>query len=346
MIKTKSTPEKSREVYSKVNKIFEETQIHPSPLNYVVWYHYFLGENKALIDEINQLPKGAKSYNDRLGNRLYEEFIEQSDSKEAQEYDYAVKKFFDNIIYQMNDFSQGVQTQSNKIGNFAKDMKNNRVKPEDIEKVAESILAAAESMQHSSEHMRDEVKNSSEEVKKLRKQLDEAKKEAMTDELTQVGNRKAFNNLIQDLTIEHLHEPESLCLIMTDIDHFKSFNDTYGHPVGDSVLRYFANIIKKNTNHNETVCRYGGEEFAILLRGTNLEQASERAEEIRQQIEAARLTLKNSSEPIRTITASFGISHFMGEHDNLDDFINRADKSLYAAKEAGRNTVIHEHMLN
>lgn len=346
MIKDKNKPEQARQVYAKVDTIFKEADITPSPLNYLVWYQYFLAENQGLIDEINALPDGAKSYTDRLGTRLYEEHIEQSEIKEETEYNFAVKKFVDNIISKMNNFSSGMKGHSKQIGAYANDLKDPDCSEDNIQKIAQYIVEEAEKMERRSDEIRDEVRNSTEEVKLLRSQLEAARKEAHTDELTQIGNRKAFNSLIEDLTIEYETQPQSLCLIMTDIDHFKSFNDTYGHPVGDSVLRYYANILKKDSADNESICRYGGEEFAILLKDTSLEEASARAEQIRTQIEAVRLTLKDSSEPIRTITASFGISHFYGDKDNIEDFIERADKSLYAAKEAGRNTVIHENMLS
>lgn len=346
MIKQKNSPEKAKQIFAKIDKIFSEAEISPTPVNYVVWYQYFLAENQALVNEINALPDGAKSFTDRLGARLYEQFIEEQESQEEIEYNFAVKKFVDNILHKMNDFSDGVKNRSQQIGDYAKDLHNAEANQNKIQEIAQFIIQEADNMQKSTDEIRNEVKNSTEEVKSLRAQLEKVQKEALTDELTQIGNRKAFNSLMQDLTIEFEQLPQSLCLIMTDIDHFKSFNDTYGHPVGDSVLRYYANILKKDTNENESICRYGGEEFAIIIKNTTLEEAAKRAEQIREQIEAVKLTLKDSSEPIRTITASFGVSHFNGNTDNIEEFIERADKSLYAAKEAGRNTVMHENMLN
>ena len=112
------------------------------------------------------------------------------------------------------------------------------------------------------------------------------------------------------------------------------------------MLRYYAKILQQDLTAKERVCRYGGEEFAILLRDTSLDEATQRAEKIRQNIENARLTLKDSSEPLKPITASFGISFFHGEEDSIDGFVKRADESLYAAKEAGRNTVLNEMLMD
>lgn len=346
MLKLDNSPQQSRDIQRKINKIFEETDINPTPMNYLVWYHFFLGENRELVAEIKALAKGAKSFNDRMGIRLYEQFIEEPSSQEEEKYDYAVKKFVDNILYKMTDLNEGMNNKSQQIGSYAKDLKGAKLSKKDIDSIAQSILETAEKMQQSTAEFHEEIQNNTEEVRQLKKQLDAARKEALTDDLTQIGNRKAFNSLIQDLTLHHRHTPEPLCLIMTDIDHFKSFNDTYGHPVGDSVLRYYAKVLTQGSGPNEQVCRYGGEEFAILLRNVSIDEATQRAEQIRQNIADVRLTLKDSSEPIRQITASFGIAFFHGEHDDMETFIERADKSLYAAKESGRNTVVHEMMLN
>jgi len=346
MLKINNSPQQSREINRKINKIFEETNINPTPMNYLVWYHFFLGENQALVEAIKQLSKGAKSFNDYMGVRLYERFIEAPHTEKSDDYDFAVKKFIDDMLFKAKNLNTGMTDQSQLISDLTKDLTETKLAKKELESIAQSIVEAATIMQQNTEAFNAEVQSGSEEVKQLKKQLDEARKDALTDDLTQIGNRKAFNNLIQDLTLHHRHSPEPLCLILSDIDHFKSFNDTYGHPVGDSVLRYYAKILQHGATEKERVCRYGGEEFAILLRNTSLDEATQRAEQIRQNIESARLTLKDSSEPIKPITASFGISFFHGEEDDIETFINRADQSLYEAKEAGRNTVRDEMFNN
>jgi len=164
----------------------------------------------------------------------------------------------------------------------------------------------------------------------------------MQDELTEVGNRKAFNNAIQELMLDASENSSTLCIILNDIDFFKKFNDTYGHLVGDSVLRYYASLMKKSTSQNETICRYGGEEFAILLANSSLEEARIRSEQIRKAIQAAHLKRKDEDKPISTITASFGVACYKTNQETADDLIARTDKALYHAKSNGRNQVVLE----
>jgi diguanylate cyclase (GGDEF)-like protein len=157
---------------------------------------------------------------------------------------------------------------------------------------------------------------------------------ANVDRLTGLFNRRFFDETII-LEIERaLRYNSALSLVIMDIDHFKSFNDTHGHQKGDEVLAVTAGILQENIRVNDIACRYGGEEFIVILPGTISEGASVLAEKIR-------FTLEEESQG-RTglkITASFGVSTFNLQGDSPEDFIQRADQGLYAAKKNGRNRV-------
>ena len=158
------------------------------------------------------------------------------------------------------------------------------------------------------------------------------KKSASTDSLTQLYNRHYFTPLIQQEMERNQRYKTSLCLIMVDIDHFKSINDTYGHNLGDTVLKRVASLLLKSIRKTDSVGRWGGEEFMILLPNTTLIQAHVVAEKIRYNIEQASII------PQKTITISLGIAEHHQE-SNPDPLIQRADAALYHAKERGRNQV-------
>lgn len=155
-----------------------------------------------------------------------------------------------------------------------------------------------------------------------------------TDPLTQLINRRALKEqLLRGMALSRRYKLP-LSLIMTDIDHFKSINDTYGHEAGDRVLKCFAKILKKSSRSVDTVARIGGEEFLILLPNTDKESALQFAERLRRKIEIATMP----GLPIK-ITSSFGVAEFIAS-DTQKSFIKRADDALYAAKRSGRNCCV------
>ena len=130
----------------------------------------------------------------------------------------------------------------------------------------------------------------------------------------------------------------STCLLLADIDHFKKFNDTHGHLVGDKVLRFVASTMKHCIKGKDTAARFGGEEFAVILPNTDLAGAQSAAEQIRSEISSGTLINKSRGESYGSITISIGIAKLnMNDHPN--DLIQRADQSLYLAKSRGRNRV-------
>ena len=162
---------------------------------------------------------------------------------------------------------------------------------------------------------------------------------ALRDPLTALSNRRCFDvNLAKEIDEAHAHST-AMCLVMGDIDRFKGINDTFGHQIGDEILKMFAKLLSSNVKGRDTVARFGGEEFAIILPETKLADAEHLTENIRSQLEGKELAVNNSGEPIGQITASFGIAQ-LGERDDADTLVQRADARLYEAKCAGRNRVV------
>ncbi|MDA3808681.1 MAG: GGDEF domain-containing protein [Thiomicrorhabdus sp.] len=344
MFDTKDLPEKAKRIFDLLIEVFEEQNINPTPLNYFVWYQYYKGDNPKFRQEMDTILNDPFGYNDRVGKRLYDEYLTEDD-KEDSDFDRAFRRLMDAMIKKMDFWSCKLSKHTKEIDDCTNKLSDPNINAEEVKKITNSILTSATSMKESSMALQEEMANSSETAYELRQQLVEARAEAMRDELTDVGNRKAFNNSIEELMFDAKDNPNSLYLVMADIDNFKEFNDTYGHLVGDSVLRYFASIMKKTKGDNETICRYGGEEFAILMAESTLEQAIERAEGIRKDIQAAHLKQRNSDKPLKTITSSFGIARFHGDKDDAKDFLERADNALYLAKKKGRNQVVDEDQL-
>ncbi|MEZ4647242.1 MAG: diguanylate cyclase [Candidatus Eisenbacteria bacterium] len=154
---------------------------------------------------------------------------------------------------------------------------------------------------------------------------------AVTDGLTGIPNHRAFQERLQKLT-EQANVGLGFSLAMVDVDHFKHFNDTYGHQAGDEVLRKTAECLIGNLRGSDFVARYGGEEFAILFRGIGEESAAQLCDRLRARIEAI-------ETPYSKITASFGVAAWGSASTDAEDLIVAADQALYCAKRGGRNRV-------
>ncbi|WP_312113393.1 sensor domain-containing diguanylate cyclase [Brevibacillus reuszeri] len=161
----------------------------------------------------------------------------------------------------------------------------------------------------------------------MKKQTDQLAHDARTDPLTGLTNRRTLEETLQ----QWIEEPISFSVVMMDLDHFKSINDTYGHQSGDEVLKHFAQIVSASLRSGDVCCRFGGEEFVALISHADAKEAYHVAERIRH-------TLETSPNPIgQPITVSQGIAHYPSHTDLAEDLLHLADEALYNAKRSGRN---------
>lgn len=172
----------------------------------------------------------------------------------------------------------------------------------------------------------------------LRSRLEESVEAAVIDALTGLHNRRYMESHLRTLVSESLQNGRALSVLLADIDHFKSVNDTYGHDGGDAVLKEFSARFKRNTRGIDLACRLGGEEFLIIMPDTDMGRAYQVAERLRAHI-AAETFQVNPEQRIR-VTASVGIATLERAEDTPDILLKRADNALYAAKRNGRNRVV------
>ncbi|MCG8614161.1 MAG: GGDEF domain-containing protein, partial [Pseudomonadales bacterium] len=193
--------------------------------------------------------------------------------------------------------------------------------------------------------MQSSLQKMAEEIQSLKGEVEKLNMTATTDGLTKVANRRYFDDeLINACT--HCHRNHlPLSLLILDIDHFKNFNDEHGHLTGDKVLKFVATIINKHFKGKDTVARFGGEEFAVILPETEYDDALIIAEKVRQRIAKQNLTDSQDNKTLGSITISIGVAQFRGT-ESTDNLVHRADECLYAAKRQGRNQVIGEKSIS
>jgi diguanylate cyclase (GGDEF)-like protein len=157
----------------------------------------------------------------------------------------------------------------------------------------------------------------------------ETQLQASTDGLTGLVNRRSLENRMRQLRAEGI----DFAFVMADLDHFKALNDMHGHEAGDRALRIFSETVRHELRADDMACRYGGEEFALVLPAADLYEAVEAIERIRESL--AEMTGRGDTP---TFTASFGIAQ-ASNADGADDLVQRADRALFVAKEAGRDRI-------
>jgi diguanylate cyclase (GGDEF)-like protein len=169
---------------------------------------------------------------------------------------------------------------------------------------------------------------------KLRERL---RNQSIRDPLTGLFNRRYLEESLEREMSRATRDKASVAIIMLDIDHFKEFNDTYGHQAGDAALRTMADFLKKTIRGQDIVCRYGGEEFALVFGGSSVEGAHERAEALRERIK--NLEIHHGGQLLRSITASMGVALFPDHGLSVSDVLRSADQALYCAKREGRDQI-------
>lgn len=159
---------------------------------------------------------------------------------------------------------------------------------------------------------------------------------AITDSLTGLFNKRKLSRDLEREFVRSRRYHHRFSFIMADIDHFKAFNDTYGHQAGDAVLHEVADAMERGRREVDRVYRYGGEEFSVLLPETDWPEALEVAEKIRRSVESMAVEFEGLDEPLK-VTISMGVAAYPHDSDELESLVGAADEALYAAKESGRN---------
>jgi diguanylate cyclase len=195
------------------------------------------------------------------------------------------------------------------------------------------VLVAGRMLIAANQSLQADLENAKSEIQRQREEMSSCIRESRTDALTDLLNRRAFDHEMNRLFAQRRRDGSSFSLILIDIDHFKRFNDSYGHMVGDQVLKYFARSLTESIRECDFVARFGGEEFAAILPNTSLHEAFCAAERVRKSIESTQYKVGKLDVQI---TASIGVKE-VGDGDSDAKLIEGADAALYAATSRGRN---------
>lgn len=310
------------------------------PVNYTVWYEYASKINPHLICAVEESLTGSRPVTPELTNSWFEEYVVFRGQALLQSIKMDLLKILKEVF---GDLS----TAGGELSLFGKSLAqySTRIEQaEDNEMLQESLkglLLEVKNVEVSSATLERRLKSANEEVESLQIKLKEAEQHATTDALTGLWNRRSFEDKLDHHMDRCQQTGGGLSLVMLDIDHFKKVNDTYGHLTGDDLLRIIAKTLKDFVKGKDVVCRYGGEEFVILLPDTPLIGAVTVAENIRKHFSQMTWKQKSTGVSMGKVTLSAGVSAARNG-DTTETFVQRADVALYQSKKMGRNRVTPE----
>ncbi len=312
--------------------------IQPNPRNFALWYGYVSNSKPNLIKELDSAIQQHDTCPADVSADLFRRYIIDEEVDFANE----VRDQIADIVRNLSDKTE--QTISDEQSYESHLSHNLSLLKEDsgennLESVVQSLIEHTQQATQIAESFRGEISKAHEEIESLRHDLKTLSHEASLDPLTQLNNRRAFDKELQRLMSEAHEEQSPLCLIITDIDHFKKCNDTYGHVTGDKVIQAFAKVLSGICDNKGFPARYGGEEFVILLPNQDLEKAMQLAEQVRKTVESMKIKKRGSEEQIDQITTSLGVAQWQPLETSAS-LISRADAALYQAKEQGRNRTL------
>ena len=314
-------------------------QLQVSPQNYEIWLNYITYSMPDLRAAIDKTISDSGEVSADQMEEIYEKFFSTTQlSTQVMETGSRITHEIADALDALNRASTTTERYGATLSDANESLRSATIDGDGLKRLVTALTNATTEMSKQNSALSQKLSRSSQEIENLRTSLRQARAEALTDALTGIANRKLFDETLRLRKEEADAEDSELCLALCDIDHFKSFNDTWGHQTGDQVIRFVASTMSKFALPDHLVARYGGEEFAIIMPRTSVEEAVRTVEKIRVAIEAKRLVRRSTNETIGAVTVSFGVSKYEGD-DSVNDLIARADACLYKSKENGRNRV-------
>ena len=317
-----------------------QRNIPPIPENFELAYNLISGEHPELKRTVESLVTTGCKFDASVMTILHQRYFRAPKDDDAMaELGEKISSELDSVLQILETAGADHSAYGKTLSKVSGQLGQTALGDVGLKAVIDGVITATRAMEARSKTLEIQLQTSSREVNELRDRLESVRKESLTDQLTGIPNRKAFDNELQESVDRAIESGEPLSLVMCDIDHFKAFNDTWGHQTGDQVLRLVANCLSENVKGRDTAARYGGEEFVVILPQTELAGAVNLANQIRAKVESKKLVKKSTGDILGIITISCGVTQY-DPKETLEEFVRRTDECLYAAKRNGRNRVV------
>lgn len=325
--------------------LMEKHNINPDPANYRIWYTYAAVTNDSLNNTINILISNKHEFSHSVCEDLYYQFFQSQD--ETEQLSTVTEKIESQLSALVSDLTKaGIDTShyGQALEGAARTLQTYPQAESGLRFVINLLMDATRQMEKHNQNLQTHLQHSGQRATELHTAIEKIRTVSVTDPLTEIGNRRSFDEHLREYAMHSMESGGQLCLVFLDVDKFKQVNDIWGHILGDQVLRLIASIMSSIVGERGFCARYGGEEFTILLPDMDIRAAEQLANEIREAVCAREIINRENGQSAGTVTISAGAAVFaFGEP--LTSFVARADAALYAAKQNGRNCVVCETAL-
>jgi diguanylate cyclase len=313
-------------------------RVPPTPDNFAVWFKYAFGASPQLKQAIDVLIGNKREFDTATNRDLFRAYV---GGQAARAVDLGVSEQLSALMSGAQQFLAAAiddnRMQMRALDGVCAEVSNDG----DPRRLIESLVQELSRAAHRATALETNFAKASIELDKIRDSLEQAEHRSKTDMLTGLANRRALDEFLETEQIRAMESGAPLSAFLIDIDNFKSFNDSYGHPVGDQVLKLMAAVLREHVRDNDLAVRYGGEELLAVLPGRDLAACRRIADRVRGVIAERRIRRRTTGEEIASITISVGVAQFR-PGESADSLIERCDRALYLAKRQGRNRVLTE----
>jgi diguanylate cyclase len=314
--------------------------IPPMPPFYQVWFAYLEKKNYDLSLEIEKRVSSQKPVDEYFLKDMHEKYFQVTQSVKR------VEHFAVDMLQETNTLKTLAATFGSSAKEFRDDLSGLSQKVDkttdrdpEAEEILSSLVGAAHKAIEQNSKLEENLARAIEQISSLQESIGKIVSDANTDPLTKLYNRRYFDTVAPKLLSAMRAEKKPLCFIVADIDHFRQFNDKWGHQIGDQVLKLVAHVLRENVKSQDLFARYGGNEFVLALPNKTLSGAAEFADNVRISIGKRKLVNKTTNDNLGRMTMSFGVVESLNS-ESPDELIKAADAAMSKAKEQGRDCVV------
>ncbi|WP_332658231.1 GGDEF domain-containing protein [Brevundimonas sp.] len=336
------------QAYGLARKVVDQMEaagVWPTPLNFELWTHAVGQPEGALAAELQRIAESGEPFTEAVTDALAAQHLPSGRlTDQIRDAGHVLDRELSSVSSVIAEAQKSQAAYGHTLEQAATNIKSAGADGDGLKAVVSDLTSATLQARQETDSLEKRLESSTQEILRLREHLELVRRDAMTDALTELANRKAFDEHLAAACEQAESGGGALTLAVLDIDHFKRFNDTWGHQTGDQVLRYVASVLGRTAANPRFAARFGGEEFAIVFPYESSAVVEAALESVRKEIASRSLRRRSTDDDLGAVTVSAGFA-VRRRGETATALLERADTALYASKRGGRNRVSNAERL-